>query len=258
MGTTSLFDGKEYNCGIVRDITNRKIIEEELRCKNIQLEKKGKRIKALSKAYVQAQEQEREWISIEIHDRIIQPLTSLFQQMQTVFSVDPTNERIVDGKLLVLVKSAIKETRNIMNDLYPSDLGRHGLVKVMNEQLLELENRTGIKTQLSMGFCVTIPHSIEVTLYRIFHEALLNIERHSQANNVSVYLTLSDDRTLIELLVKDDGQGFDLETILNNSKSKGIQSMKRRAEVVGGELFLDSRRGKGTAIEVHLPVKEMN
>jgi len=104
---------------------------------------------------------------------------------------------------------------------------------------------------------VRAPRNVEVTVYRIFREAITNSRRHApDATNVSVTLTCSYQVTILE--VQDDGPGFDLSAAREGKRLGGIMSMQRRAEVLGGRFEMTSTPGQGTCISIRIPVDGAN
>jgi signal transduction histidine kinase len=232
---------------IARDITERKKAEEELR-------RGEQRIRELVTAYVRAQEEERQWTALEIHDRIIQPLSAIHQHMQSVQSLvsgsSPTQTAL--NRSLALIKSTIRETRQVTHDLYPTTLARYGLVHLINDELSQLEKQAVCQTKLSVRGLLRAPEEVETALYRVFHEALLNVRKHANASNVKVSIDFQDG--VVKLQVLDDGTGFDMKAKKNDKVPGGLESMHRRTEIIGGTLILSSRPGKGTRLNCSIPL----
>jgi signal transduction histidine kinase len=96
---------------------------------------------------------------------------------------------------------------------------------------------------------------VATTCFRIAQEALTNVIRHAQARRVDVELAPDDGHLL--LVMRDDGQGFDVADARKNAaqgRSQGLLSMQERAELAGGELHIDSAPGRGTAVRARLPL----
>jgi PAS domain S-box-containing protein len=231
------------------DITERKQFEEKLK-------QDERRMRKLATAYMRAQEEERQWITLEIHDRLVQTLTATFHQIQNLKStvaVDPEFKESVE-KAFILVKTAIGEARNIMKELYPETLAKFGLPPLIREELQRLEEETGCTISFSSNYHIRLPKDIETTFYRIFHEAILNVKKHTTgACKVNVSLNLNNGNA--ELIVEDSGAGFNVVTTQKkNSGPGGLESMFRRAEIVGGNIAIDSQPGRGTKICVQIPL----
>jgi signal transduction histidine kinase len=219
------------------------------------LSQREQHIREMAAASIIAQEDERQWIAYEVHDRIAQTLASVFQQLQTLESMtreDPA-ARQVAVRASVLLREAIRESRNIMNDLHPPVLDEFGVEPLIREELRHFREELGCRIRYTAGYSVRPPKDMEVALYRIFHEALINIRRHaSSARNVGV--TLTSHRDNVDLQVQDDGPGFDIETALQRKRVGGLMSMRRRAEIIGGTLEVVSSPGSGTTVRVVVPL----
>lgn len=201
-----------------------------------------------------AQDEEREWIALEVHDRIAQTLASVFQQLQTLEGLARSYPEIrqvaVRGSLLC--REVIREARNIMNDLRPPVLDDLGLVPALEEELREVAERTPCRVKQTLLLTGRLPRGIELSLYRIFREALVNIQRHAQAKEVRV--ALREEGEGVRLEVSDNGSGFDVGNAMERKRIGGLLSMRRRAEVVGGVCQVQSEPGQGTRVTAWLPL----
>lgn len=203
---------------------------------------------------ITAQDEEREWIALEVHDRIAQTLASIFQQLQAVEgmtrSYPEIRQAVVQSSLLC--REAIREARNIMNDLRPPILEDLGLVPTMQEELSRLAEETHCQVMQELTFGGRPPWAVELTLYRIFKEAVVNTRRHSGATAVGV--SLRAHGAGVSLAYSDNGAGFDVEEALKKKRVGGLLSMRRRAELAGGALRLESQPGRGARVTVWLPL----
>jgi len=215
-------------------------------------------LQALTQCVVQAQEAERGRIAIELHDNVTQRLCATLVCCQTLakhFSPrDGPSEREA-RELSQMLGQTAEETERISRNLRPSVLAELGLVAVLTNTGAAFTDRTGVSLNLA---CVRLtgrlPPSTELALYRIFQEALSNVEKHACARHVAVRLTRQ--RALIELVIKDDGIGFDPDHAPSRTPREGLGllSMRERAAYVGGTLKVKSLRGAGTEIEVRIPL----
>ncbi len=217
------------------------------------LSEREQQLRKLAAATIAAQEKERQWIAYEVHDRIAQALVSVYQQIQILESMTRGETRFqeVTTRTSRLLKEAINETRNIMNDLHPPVLDEFGLIPLVEEELHHFEAETGIAVHLDADYTARPPRDIEVVLYRIFHEALINIRRHArEAKNVYVHINHSAQGTNLE--VQDDGPGFDVAAAAATKRVGGLMSMQHRAEIVGGSFRILSDSSHGTRVMISI------
>lgn len=204
-----------------------------------------------------AQDEEREWIALEVHDRIAQTLASVFQQLQTLEGLARSfpEMRQAAVRASLLCREAIREARNIMNDLRPPVLDHLGLVPAMKEELQQMAERLHCHVTETFSLTERLPRGTEITLYRIFREALTNIQRHAQAKEVRV--ALREDTGGVSLEVSDNGAGFHVRDAIGRKAVVGLLSMKRRAQAIGGTCQIQSEPGHGTRITVRLPLSPL-
>ena len=227
-----------------------KELEEKRRITNALLASE-KRVQSLINSYINAQDEEREWLSLEIHDRVVQPMSAVFHQLQSVApkcSRKPLIRQGVD-RAIELADEVINETRNMMKELHPSTLDRYGLEKLINDELSRLKKDISCNVKYSSNLIGKRTNVIENTIYRVFHEALLNVIKHSHATHVSV--DLREDGKYLTLEVTDDGIGFNCAAM--SEGPGGLVCMRRRTELLGGTFSISSQPEKGTTVTSRLP-----
>lgn len=216
-------------------------------------------LRALTHRVVQVQEAERGSVAGELHDNITQLLCAVLVRSQTL--VDKLSSRDSAAqreaiKLRELLGHAAGEVEHISRNLRPSVLLELGLVAVLRNASSKFAERTGVLVNLagvqSIG---RLPPESELAFYRIFQEALKNVEKHARARHVTV--TLKQRSVFVQLRIKDDGIGFDRNHHAARRKKErvlGLLGMRERAAYVGGELTVKSGRRAGTEIEARIPL----
>jgi len=254
------YEGKRIWLSHIRDITERKHAEEELRTSRSQL-------RALATRLQQIREYERIMIAREIHDEMGGGLTGLKMDLSWVLrkmsDADPCEERVAlmdkIHKSNALIDHMIHVVRRISTDLRPSVLDDLGLIAALEWQLSEFTSRTEIQHEFIKTFdYVYLEQDTSVAVFRIFQEALTNVARHSRATKVAVVLregerSLFGDESLV-LEIRDNGRGITEEEILN-LKSLGLLGMKERVLAFGGELSIYGEPGGGTSMVLKIPRK---
>ena len=221
-------------CGISTDITAVKRAQDQLR--------------RLSGSIMASQEKERSAIARELHDELGQVLTAL--RMDAVWMQERLKEsepEISERALTMcnLIDKTIKDARSIAIRLRPGVLDDLGLVDALEWYMTDFENRSGIACVFEHGDIPELTDTIATASYRICQEAMTNVARYSGANHISVVLEIKEG--MLSLLIRDDGKGFDIES-LEESEGLGIAGMRERAILAGGVLDVISEPGKGTQV----------
>jgi PAS domain S-box-containing protein len=244
------YRGRPAISGIVTDISKRRRAEEALR-------KSDKELRILSNQLLSAEEKERKRIARELHDGIGQALSAikfsvenaLLEKRHATDSIDPGSLESV----IPLTQKTIEEVRRIIKDLRPSILDDLGIVATIGWFCREFQNvYTGVRIETAIEIEENeVPPHLKTTIYRIMQEALNNVAKHSRAN--SVQLQLKKTESHLNLIVHDNGQGFDVDKAIALETSRrgfGLASMRERAELSGAAFEIDSAVGQGTAISV--------
>lgn len=203
-----------------------------------------------------AQEQERKRIARELHDETSQLLTSLLISLAVLeesVTIEENKKQINDSR--ALAHQTLRAIRNLSLDLRPSALDDLGLIPAIRGYIKEVQQRSGMTIELTAtGFRDRLPAEIETTLYRVVQEALTNSTKHSQASLVNVKLEETD--SLIKASIKDNGVGFDRDSVFKTpwqERGLGLAGMQERATLLKGNINISSKPGSGTSIEIEIP-----
>jgi len=213
------------------------------------------RLRHLSQQLVSSQEQERKALSRELHDEIGQLLTALRMELGNLERGRASQSNEADPHLdqaKKLAESTLRTTRDIAMGLRPAMLDVLGLGPALEWQVREFSRRYHTPVRLDVdGDLREIPDPHRTYLYRIVQEGLTNCARHAQARNIHV--KLEDSRGQLAVLVEDDGVGFDQQGGVGYGL--GLLGMTERVRELCGQMSIQSEPGKGTRIEVVLPLK---
>ncbi len=210
--------------------------------------------KNLLKTQVEIQEQTFQHISREIHDNINLSLTLAKLNLTTAGS--GTNEKIRETLIssVNILGSVITELNNLSKSINTDQIKELGLTKAIANEIDRLKNITGLQINYQVkGEPLFLDTEKELVIFRIIQEAFNNIIKHSKAGAVT--LKLDYKAASLEVLVEDDGVGFEQNQVCPNAEKTGagLTNMKKRAELFGGAVSLDSRLGKGTKILITIP-----
>jgi len=229
---------------IARDVTEQKKMDAELRFYVQQITK--------------AQEEERKRIARELHDDTVQSLVVISRQLDKLASAQPPlmSDTTPLEDLGGQIDSILDGVRRFSQDLRPSIIDDLGLIPALRWLASDLKEHFNISVDIEIvGVERRFPPEIELLLFRIAQEALRNVWRHSSASSAWVAIEFSERKTL--LTVRDNGKGFKLQDRLGNLSEVaklGLAGMAERAKLMGGELRITSESGKGTVVNVEVPV----
>lgn len=216
------------------------------------------RASATQEGLASAREDERRRLARDLHDGPAQTLAAaLFEVDLAVNALDRAPATARDELLgaRVLVRDALDDVRALMSGLRPRLLEERGLVVAL-KSLAAMPPLWGTEVTVEtrgVDADERLPSEIELGLYRIAQEAVSNARRHGAASRVQV--SLATRPGVAELLVVDDGRGFQVAPGFPwSSRGEGLPGMRERAELLGGELRIESTPGAGTQISVSLPL----
>ena len=166
---------------------------------------------------------------------------------------DPANAaRGTLSRGLAGVEEVLGDVRRISHGLRPTMLDTLGLVPAMRQVLDEFAQRSGVAVDIEADDSLVAPGDAGTALFRLLQEALNNVERHARATRLT--LRLVAENGALRLDIRDDGRGFDVESVsASPQRGLGLSSMRERIEALGGrfELYSD---GSGTLLSARLPL----
>ncbi|MBE9550741.1 MAG: PAS domain S-box protein, partial [Proteobacteria bacterium] len=235
---------------VITDITKQKQADEQIR-------NYSERVRAMTKQMSGLEESERRHIARELHDNVGQNLTvlginfSMAKAQMTEAKIEEVQSILDDSQ--GVVEQTTEAIRDIMANLRPPVLEDYGLLAALRWYGDRFASRTGIAINVQgeepdprLGI------DLEIVLFRIAQEALTNIAKHAKAKNVTVKYNACDGK--IQLVITDDGLGFNVADISASAKNRGwgMVTMSERAQSIGGSLHVVSRPGGGTQIVVEV------
>ena len=234
-------DGKLYTV-ILRDVSERVRAQDEL--------------SAFAAAAHAIREEEKTRVARELHDELAQSLTAL--KMDAIWLRDnlPDGAQTAAlklGEMLDMLDTTVAATRRIAADLRPLLLDDLGLVPAIEWLVQNFSQRTGVACTLSVADDVELHEPYATAVFRIVQESLANVAKHAQATQVEVQIERSADA--VTLRVSDNGIGF-VPAAPRQPHSLGLMGLRERAQLLKGNIRIDSQPGAGTHVHVHIPLLE--
>jgi signal transduction histidine kinase len=196
--------------------------------------------------------EERQKLARELHDSVSQALYGIglgARTARTLLDRDPSALAEPLDYVLGLSEAGLAEMRALIFELRPESLEQEGLCAALEKHAASLRARYGLSVDFS-GEEPDVPLATQEAAYRIAQEALHNVTKHARASHVALRLTCGDTDLMLE--VQDDGTGFDASA--SYPGHLGLQSMRERAERLGGSLQITSTPGQGARIRATLPL----
>jgi signal transduction histidine kinase len=213
----------------------------------------------LSGLLINAQEMERSRLASELHDDFSQRLALLALELENASEALPDSSAATKRKLHELLNSASElgaDLHTVSRRLHPSTLESLGLVRGLKALCDEFTSRQGIEIGFSSkNIPRAVPSNVALCLFRVAQEGLQNLRKYSGASQGQVNLRKAGDRLF--LFVSDNGRGFEAKE-MRDRVGLGIRSMGERARLVGGRFKIHSEPGKGTRIDVCIPLQPEN
>jgi signal transduction histidine kinase len=212
-------------------------------------------LRSLSRHQGDLLEAERTRISREVHDVLGQELTALKIDVAWVvrhFGEEDALDRL--GEIDSRLSSTLDTARRIAHELRPGILDDFGLAAAIDWQARQFGKRSGHNVRLGTLEARELPEELTTAVFRIFQELLTNIARHANADTIDISLTCPGENLV--LVVKDDGVGI-REKDGRDGESLGLLGMRERIAPWNGRLTVHSAPGKGTTVEVLVPINNI-
>jgi signal transduction histidine kinase len=198
-----------------------------------------------------ATSRERNRVARELHDTLAHTLSGLSVQLEAVkayWDIDPQKARSTLEGSLQAAHSGLGETRRALQALRASPLDDLGLSLAVRTMVEDAATRANLALNLSVADELpSLSPDVEQCVYRVAQEAVTNVAKHASAKTLTVILESTGEK--VTLTVRDDGLGFDVDK-RDRTNNYGLEGMKERAQLAGGELAVTSKPGEGTTVKL--------
>jgi signal transduction histidine kinase len=222
--------------------------QRQLESQSSEITLRRRQLRAAKLALVKQDEVERRLLAADLHDQVLHDLKLVKQTLNTCKAqLDEATLGSLQGDLA----HAMSAVREVMDQLFPSSLEHLGLVGAIEECLDNAGHRCGfesfVRCKVDEDEFGSMTKVEELLLFRLIQEAVNNISKHAQAENVNCQILREGDELVFR--ITDDGVGF----TEGHSDGRGLRYMKQRAELIGANIaWLPGKEGKGTIVEIRL------
>jgi signal transduction histidine kinase len=234
-------------------------LENRVAARTLEIKESREKIEQLLKQSISTQEHERKRIARQLHDTILQDISAMLIKMDTIRHHNSLFDPDAIDDIKIIMINTIDNIYAVIKDLRPSIIDDLGIEASIDWLLNNHLKKKGITYYVDNKFTIKrrFPPEIEIALFRMLQEAIINVTRHSNAKNV--FVTLEGSESHIAIYLKDDGIGFDTRNLkrhyVEDGRGLGILGMQERALLVNGELNLQSKPGSGTKVSIRIPLK---
>lgn len=212
------------------------------------------------KKILEIQELERQRIARELHDSIVQSLTGMVHKIEfctKLMDIDTVRCKLELQTMSKMVRKIIEDMRHVIYNLRPMSLDDIGLEVTLEQEVAKLQNTGNFLVDYKTeGVSLKLSPLVSLTILRIVQEACNNIRKHANAHHIKILVSYESEK--INLQIKDDGCGFDVESIRHlhreDGSGFGISMMKERVYLLSGKIKIESIVGEGTTILVEIPI----
>lgn len=211
---------------------------------------------------LQVQEMERKRIANELHDTAAQSLIAAYNKMELCYNlidVDTIRAKLEIQTTKKYMKDILAEIRETIYDLRPMSFDDIGLDITLNQLVDKIKTESNIKVSvMNQGILEESisDNIVKLTLYRILHEACINVVKHGKATKLSIEFEKKDN--ILVIVVSDDGVGFDVKKVEEQQKQDnsgyGIPMMRERVYLLSGTIHIESEVERGTEITINIPL----
>ncbi|MEQ9166530.1 MAG: sensor histidine kinase [Fulvivirga sp.] len=238
----------QKNTAKKRQLAEQEVLLKQQRVENLLKEQELASIDAM----IAGQEKERQEVANELHDDLGGLMASIKLHFNSFKKEPDEKTNNLYSKTESLIDEAYQKIRAIAHAKNSGVIAKHGLLKSINEmaQKVSIANNLTINVN-DHGLDDRLENTMELTLFRVIQELITNIVKHSNASEANIHLTKHPD--YLNIMIEDNGDGFDTAGITTRSQGMGLKSVDKRISHLGGSMNIDSEIGRGTTIIIEVP-----
>ncbi len=203
-----------------------------------------------------AEEKERKRIAADLHDGVGQLMTAAWLNLQVmekeIISASGEQQQLL-AKTTLLVGESCKEVRQVSHNMMPNALLKKGLVNAIKEFTQQIDKKVLSISLQAEGLNTELDNITETILYRVVQESVNNTIKHAAASELDI--SINNSESGIDVLIEDNGKGFDTSFIAEEKEGLGLQNIRSRISFLKGTVHWDSSPGNGTVVAIHIPAK---
>ena len=203
-------------------------------------------------AVISSIENERERISLDLHDELGPMLAGIKLRLSAIDVLTEKDEANM-ARSLEQMDEIIRKIRAIAYNFSPSLLKRKGLLIAVEEFIEQHTSTGGLEVSLTADQDLQVPDQAQIHVYRMLLEIIFNTVKHARATILQI--ELREVKGSIVIRSFDNGAGFDYKAAIRKAPGRGLQNLQMRADLLGGELFVESGVGNGTRYHIQFPIK---
>lgn len=222
-----------------------------------EVEQAREALRLLTGKMITIQEEERRRLAADIHDTLTQALIGISYKIQFCKELPNRRPEMLEDQLDSLLKTvnqAIDQSRDLISSLRPDLIDTMGLVPALERHVEGFSKETGIRVKTRFPKKLQLSSKVNICLFRVAQEALMNVYKHAETNEAEV--DLRADNGNIVFTVSDEGKGFVVSSDVPVAKDKnklGLLSIKERIESIGGRVVIEAGTHRGCSIQVTIP-----
>ncbi len=214
----------------------------------------AKQREQLTKAVIDAEENERKRLGSDLHDGVGQLFSAVKMNLSGLLervNFENSNEKFLAEKTLALVDESCKEVRIISHKMMPNTLLKSGIASDIKSFIEKLDEQK-LKVNFSAnGFSNQLEHNEEVILYKVIQELVSNIIKHAKASELTI--AIEKDKSNIKALIRDNGVGFNYAAT-GSFTGIGLKNIQTRIQYLNGTIYFDTAPNKGTTVNILVPL----